>query len=214
MRRLGFLASAASVAASLLVCSCGDFATTVQPRPFALSRAHVDEASPGYDAKRDRFLPWAEDASEIIVVDKVSRELVLYRHGRAVKSYPVVLGRNPGRKRFEGDRRTPSGLYRITDKHPSAKYDRFLAISYPNDEDRRQYEAALSGGVIPAAFGVRARLSPGGLVGIHGSDKEDFNKLGIDWTFGCISLANRDIEELYGEVAEGTPVLIRDDQQP
>jgi lipoprotein-anchoring transpeptidase ErfK/SrfK len=48
----------------------------------------------------------------------------------------------------------------------------------------------------------------------RGSDKENFNRLVINCTFGCISLANRDIEELYGEVSEGTPVLIRDDQQP
>jgi murein L,D-transpeptidase YafK len=214
MRRFGVFAEAVSVAASLLVSSCSDLGTLVQPRPFALSRAHVDEAFSRYDAAHDRFLPWAEDVSDIIVIDKVTRELVLYRHGRAVKEYPVVLGRIPGRKRFEGDHRTPSGLYKITDKHPSAKYDRFMAISYPNDEDRERYEAALTGGLIPAALRRGPQASLGGLVGIHGSDKEDFNKLGINWTFGCISLANRDVEELYGEVSEGTPVLIRDDQQP
>jgi len=214
MRRLGLSGCVASVAASLVFSSCAGFGTLVQPRPFAMSRAHVDEASPRYDAQSDRFLAWAEDVSELIVVDKVSRELVLYRDGRAVKSYPVVLGRNPGRKRFEGDRRTPSGLYQITDKHPSAKYDLFIAISYPNDEDREQYHVALAGGLIPAELGRLPRLTPGGLIGIHGSDKENFNRLGINWTFGCISLANRDIEELYGEVSEGTPVLIRDDQQP
>jgi len=214
MSRSGFFSAAVWIAVSFLVSSCGGFGTIVQPRPFALSRAHVDEASPRYDARSDRFLPWAEDVSELIVVDKVTRELVLYRNGRAVKSYPVVLGRNRGRKRFEGDRRTPSGLYEITDKHPSAKYDLFIAISYPNDEDREQYHVALAGGLIPAELGRLPRLTPGGLVGIHGSDKENFNRLGINWTFGCISLANRDIEELYGEVSEGTPVLIRDDQQP
>lgn len=214
MSRSGFFSAAVWIAVSFLVSSCGGFGTIVQPRPFALSRAHVDEASPRYDARSDRFLPWAEDVSELIVVDKVTRELVLYRNGRAVKSYPVVLGRNPGRKRFEGDRRTPSGLYEITDKHPSAKYDLFIAISYPNDEDREQYHVALAGGLIPAELGRLPRLTPGGLVGIHGSDKENFNRLGINWTFGCISLANRDIEELYGEVSEGTPVLIHDDQQP
>ena len=214
MSRSGFFSAAVWIAVSFLVSSCGGFGTIVQPRPFALSRAHVDEASPRYDARSDRFLPWAEDVSELIVVDKVTRELVLYRNGRAVKSYPVVLGRNRGRKRFEGDRRTPSGLYEITDKHPSAKYDLFIAISYPNDEDREQYHVALAGGLIPAELGRLPRLTPGGLVGIHGSDKENFNRLGINWTFGCISLANRDIEELYGEVSEGTPVLIHDDQQP
>jgi len=213
-RRSSFIAGAGALAAVLVLCACDTPAPIVQPRPFALSRAHVDEASPGYDAKRDRFLPWAEDMSELIVVDKVARELVLYRNGRAVLSYRVVLGRNPGRKRFEGDRRTPSGLYQITDKRPSEKYHWFMEISYPNDEDRERYQAALSKGLIAASFGPLDPPSLGGRVGIHGTDKEDFNKLGIDWTFGCISLANRDVEELYAEVSEGTPVLSRDDQQP
>ena len=67
-RRSSFLASAGSLAAALALCACDTPAPLVQPRPFALSRAHVDEASPGYDAKRDRFLPWAEDMSTLIVV--------------------------------------------------------------------------------------------------------------------------------------------------
>jgi murein L,D-transpeptidase YafK len=209
MQRIGSLVWGFAIGAALCLSACDGFGTVTHPQPFALSRAHVDEASPRYDADRRPFLPWAEDAAELIIIDKVSRELVLYRHGRAVRSYRVVLGRNRGRKRYEGDRRTPSGLYEITDKHPSVKYDRFMAISYPNDFDRQQFEAAVAEGRISGV-----ELTPGGLVGIHGSDKEDFNRLGIDWTFGCISLANRDVEELYAEVSEGTPVLIRDDQQP
>jgi murein L,D-transpeptidase YafK len=197
------------IAGPLVFCACADL---VVPRPFALSRAHIDEVSPWHAATSARFLPWAEDQSQIIVVDKTTRELALYRHGKRVKSYPVVLGRNPGRKMFEGDRRTPSGLYHVIAKRPHPKYDRFLDLDYPNDGDIAQYDAALHGGVVPAVLGHRR--GTGGLVGIHGSDKENFNRLGIDWTFGCVSLANRDVEDLYDEVTTGTPVLIRDDQQP
>jgi len=196
--------------------ACG-MGQVVQPQPFALSRAHLDEAALGHDVDPDGFLPWAADEPEMIVVDKMSRKLVLYRYGEPVKAYPVVLGRNGGRKRFEGDRRTPSGLYTITDKRPHAKYDRFMGISYPNAQDRANYRAALSHGRVPRPDPARhssAVAGLGGLIGIHGSDKEHFNRLGINWTFGCVSLGNRDVEELYGLVHEGTLVVLRDDQQP
>lgn len=197
------------VAAPLALAACGEL---VMPRPFALSRAHFDDVSPWREAGGERFLPWAEEESQLVVVDKPTRELALYRRGKLVKRYPVVLGRTPGRKVFEGDRRTPSGLYHVLAKRPHPKYDRFLDLDYPNDGDMAQYDAALRYGVVPAVLGHRR--GTGGLIGIHGSDKPDFNRLGIDWTFGCISLANRDVEELYDEVTTGTPVLIRDDQQP
>lgn len=188
-------------------CSLGE---TALPQPLDVSRAHVDDGS-GRSVRNPGFLPWAEEQGEMIVVDKPSRRLVLYRHGAPVKSYPVVLGRNSGRKRFEGDRRTPSGIYQITDKRPHAKYDRFLAINYPNERDLAEYRAALSRNPAPVLGRYKG---PGGLVGIHGSDSEVLNRTGVDWTFGCVSLMNRDVEELYAEVSEGTPVLIRDERQP
>jgi murein L,D-transpeptidase YafK len=210
----GKLVAAAWLAlAPLALSACSGMGELALPRPFALSRAHVDAVSPGRDVAIDRFLPWAEDAGEMIVVDKVDKQLVLYRHGKPAKSYPVVLGRVRGRKLYESDRRTPSGLYRVTAKRSHAKYDRFLDLDYPNAQDVAQYRAALASGLVPAKY--RGSIyGPGGLVGIHGSDDENLNRLGIDWTLGCVSLANRDIEDLYREVDEGTSVLIRDDELP
>lgn len=208
--RVGPIAVALSIAAPLWLSACGMVAV-VAPGPTPLSRAHFDKM----EARRvDEFLPWAEDLREMIIVDKELRKLVLYRLGEPVKSYAVVLGRARGRKLFEGDRRTPSGFYRIIAKRSHPRWDRFLALNYPNDEDIEQYRTALAGSLTPAVLGSVSSRKPGGLIGIHGSDKEDFNRLGIDWTFGCISLTNRDVEDLYAEVEEGTPVLISDDQQP
>jgi len=215
MKRISrkLVAAAWLALAPLALSACSGMGESALPRPFALSRAHVDEVSPRRDGAIDRFLPWAEEAAEMIVVDKIEKQLVLYRHGKPAKSYPVVLGRVPGRKLYESDRRTPSGLYRVTAKRPHAKYGRFLDLDYPNAEDVAQYRAALAGGLVPAKY--RGSIhGPGGLVGIHGSDDEKLNRLGIDWTLGCVSLANGDIEDLYREVDEGTAVLIRDDELP
>lgn len=201
--------------AAPLVSACSS-AAVVQPRP-AVSRAHFDEVSPRRDRRLDGFLPWAADEPRLIIVDKTSRELVLYEDGSPLKTYPVVLGRSPGRKLFEGDRRTPSGLYQITGKRLHAKYDRFLAIGYPNESDRANYRAARSRGLIPRAPKPPVGDSVagvGGLVGIHGTDKPDLNRLGVNWTFGCVSLTNREVEELYDLVGEGTLIVIRDELQP
>jgi murein L,D-transpeptidase YafK len=187
-------------------CSLGE---TALPPPVDLSPAPV--AAPPQSVRNPGFLPWAEEQPELIIVDKARRHLVLYRHGEPVRFYPVVLGRKPGRKRFEGDRRTPSGIYRITDKRPHARYDRFLALDYPNERDLVAYRAALSQNPAPV---LGRHTGPGGLIGIHGTDSEVLNRTGVNWTLGCVSLMNRDVEELYAEVSEGTPVLIRDDQQP
>jgi murein L,D-transpeptidase YafK len=188
-----------------------------QPQPAAPPPAHVVAVPPRQDVDPDGFLPWAADEPEMIVVDKTSRTLVLYSYGEPVKAYSVVLGLNPGRKLFEGDRRTPSGLYTITDKRHHSKYDRFMGVSYPNSQDQANYRAARSRGHIPPP-NLQRRSSAvaglGGLIGIHGSNKEELNRLGINWTYGCIALYNRDVEELYDIVPEGTLVLIRDDLQP
>jgi murein L,D-transpeptidase YafK len=126
----------------------------------------------------------------------------------------VVLGRAKGRKVFEGDRRTPSGLYEITWKRPHPKYDRFMLLSYPNERDRANYLQALQRGEVPRIDKEGHARGLGGSVGIHGSDKEDLNRVGINWTYGCVSLSNQDIEDLYALVGPGAVVLIHDDQQP
>ena len=206
--KIGFGVRAVLCLLAMVVSACG-FGEVVQPRPFALSRSRPVEIEPARQPEVAGFLPWASDEPLLIVVDKLSRRLVLYRFGAPIRTYPVVIVRNAGRKLYEGDRRTPSGIYEITGKHSHPKWDRFLAISYPNATDRENYVAALNAGRIP-----RSSPGTGGSIGIHGTDKEDLNRVGINWTYGCVSLSNKDIEELDGLVPDGTLVLIRDDLGP
>ena len=51
---------------------------------------------------------------------------------------------------------------------------------------------------------------PLGAVGIHGTDNPGLNARGVDWTWGCISLQNADIDDLARLVPVGTLVLIED----
>jgi murein L,D-transpeptidase YafK len=127
----------------------------------------------------------------------------VYQHGDWLRTYnSVAFGREPGVKQYEGDRRTPDGLYRIVGRRRHPRWSRFLLLDYPNLKDRAVHREAYAAGIAPAGAG--------GQVGIHGTDEPRFNELGVDWTLGCISLLNADVRELYDLVPDGTLVLIED----
>jgi len=135
-----------------------------------------------------------------IVVEKAARRLSLLDHGRVVKTYRVALGSNPiGAKTREGDGKTPEGIYKIDHRNPYSKYHLALHVSYPNASD--------------VARARRLRVRPGGEIMIHGVPNR-WRALGAaiqltDWTAGCISVSNHDIDEIWNAVPNGTVVEIR-----
>ena len=134
--------------------------------------------------------------SYAIVVSKVDRQLYLYKAGRLVKTYDVGLGsRSISDKVCAGDKATPEGKYRITKKLAQSHYYKALLINYPNDEDRRQFALAKSRGVISR------RVSIGGLIEIHGGGTDGL-------TFGCVSLDDSHMAEIYALADVDTPVTI------
>lgn len=142
-----------------------------------------------------------------MVVVKHERLLTVLADGRAVRSYSVVFGPDPvNRKLFEGDGCTPEGNYRVSAKYPHRAWQKFIWIDYPNQEDRRRYEAAKRRGEVPRE--LKGYRGIGGEIGIHGTPDDRLNERGTDWTLGCISLRKEDIEQVYRVVRVGTPVII------
>jgi murein L,D-transpeptidase YafK len=135
-----------------------------------------------------------------LVVYKSKRVLQAYSNGQVIKIYKISLGKHPiGDKEFEGDKRTPEGLYFINDKNSNSGYYKNLGISYPNKNDIKQSK--------------ELGKSTGGDVKIHGL-RNGLGLLGklqrwIDWTAGCIALTDQEVEELYNAVAIGTPIDIK-----
>jgi len=106
---------------------------------------------------------------------------------------------------MEGDRQTPEGIFHILTKRVHDKWDRFMALDYPTKESYEKFNQRKQHGEIPSD----ARI--GGSIGIHGTwPHDDFI---IDqyknWTMGCISLKNVDVEEIYSYAQAGTKVTIR-----
>ncbi len=141
-----------------------------------------------------------ETLVDYIMVQKQDRVISLWKDGRIIKTYPILsYGANPiGHKVREGDEKTPEGQYIIDTKHPSQKFQKFLRISYPNEQDKENAK--------------RLGVPVGGHVGIHG-DKGGvegfFQRFDKRWTDGCIAVRNADIEEIYQMVEIGTPIMIK-----
>jgi murein L,D-transpeptidase YafK len=159
-------------------------------------------------ADEDR-LDWAANEPDFIVVRKSCRTLDVYRYGERIRSYPAVFGQG-GRERklYEGDYRTPTGLYTIIADRWHDRWEHFFLLDYPNADDAYRYQVALASGDVPVRGGAHAGI--GGAVGIHGTDKPWYNQTGVDWTWGCISIDNDAVRDLVTLVHVGTPVLIQD----
>jgi len=132
-----------------------------------------------------------------IVVVKHFRHIYLFSNGQLLKVYRVWLGQAPvGAKHFQGDLKTPEGLYHIDGKNANSVAHKSIGISYPNDSDR--------------AYARRAGKAPGGDIKIHGTmnSDDDGYEDSEDWTWGCIALKNKDVDELFDHVVQGAPILI------
>ena len=132
-----------------------------------------------------------------VIVDKDIRRMYLMHHNTVLKNYRIGLGFNPvGHKQFEGDGRTPEGLYFIDRRNPNSDFHLSLGISYPEPSDE--------------LVAREAGLSPGGDIFIHGGPpKGSKANPRSDWTWGCIAVTNREIEDIYAMVRDGTPILIQ-----
>ena len=141
-----------------------------------------------------KFKPYEGPPVTQIVVNKGARQMFLLSGSSVLKSYRFGLGWAPvGDKFFEGDGRTPEGNYFIDRRNPNSSFHLSLGISYPNEAD--------------IAYAKALGKSPGGDIFIHG-EPNALAFLSPDWTAGCISVKNREMEDVYAMVRDGTPITI------
>ncbi|HLI79759.1 MAG TPA: L,D-transpeptidase [Candidatus Binataceae bacterium] len=145
-----------------------------------------------------------------VSVFKHRQALIVYYKGRLFKQYDAVFGRalDMGAKQWAQDRRTPEGVYTIIEKYPSMRFRWFLRLNYPNLVDRVRYETERVNGVVPVD-GDGKSPTVGSAIGIHGTDVPILNAGHINWTTGCISVNNGDIDSLERLLPVGTVVIIK-----
>jgi lipoprotein-anchoring transpeptidase ErfK/SrfK len=134
----------------------------------------------------------AERYPAVIVVDRRSFRLQLYKNLRPAESYGIAVGRV--------GLETPAGLYHIQNKAINPAW-------HVPDSD---WAGDLAGKVIPGddpTNPIKARwmgIFDG--AGIHGTD--DVGSIGSAASHGCIRMRIPDVEKLYDEVPTGAPVYI------
>lgn len=148
------------------------------------------------------FKDFARNGQKIdqILVSKKYRRVYLLRDQKVIRTYRAAFGDPRGPKRFQGDLKTPEGVYYISKKNSQSAYHLSLEISYPSASD--------------VAYAQRRGRSPGGDVMIHGlpSSPTLFRRFAIqhplDWTRGCIAVNNTQIREIYSVTEVKTPITL------
>jgi hypothetical protein len=130
-----------------------------------------------------------------IIVDKLAHRIQLFSHSHILRSWA-------GAEWSPSSRRATIGCPRALIASPVAMRTAFyqpLRIGCPRAD---QQIAAQKRGV-----------DPGGVVMIHGIRK-GLGWLGpwqrkLDWPRGCVAVTDREIEDVWAVVPDGTPVFIR-----
>ncbi|CAN5160797.1 hypothetical protein BH09BAC5_BH09BAC5_23990 [soil metagenome] len=180
------------------------------------------------NSRKDTFLlPDSLSAIDtLLIAYKSNYRMKLFAKGKLLKTYIIGLGQEPnGHKVQQGDNRTPEGEYKIIQKSRGPFYgayanylgDAWMRINYPNNTDAEngfkkglifanEKEAIIKANNAGNEPPKNTKL--GGGIGIHGwsgkwpgDDKQNL-------TWGCISLQNEELDDLYQRVPVGTTIVI------
>lgn len=180
--------------------------------------ASLDQPLPGYEPQQTNLTPEQKylegvlskngytngSKPTVVLVHKLSRKLTLYHGITPLKTYKIVLGNDPYNDKLrQGDTCTPEGVYHVVSKYPHQKWSHFILLDYPNTQNWRKFSQAKQAGRVPPDADI------GGAIGIHGTEDAGRNLSGLNWTKGCISLLNQDLEEIYPLINENTLVVIK-----
>jgi len=161
-----------------------------------------------YDIPLSKLLDSLEMNSDDIqlLIDKSDYKLSVLFEDKIIKEYPVVFGGNAkDDKLMEGDQCTPEGIFHMNSKYPHKDWSKFIWLDYPTNDSWKKHNKAKSEGMIPKDAKI------GGEIGIHGVP--DGFDIAIDlhqnWTLGCVSLKNKDINEIYPYINKETIIKIQ-----
>ncbi|RKZ48600.1 MAG: hypothetical protein DRQ58_04120 [Gammaproteobacteria bacterium] len=141
----------------------------------------------------------SEKQDYVLVVDQSRHRMFLYKNQNGLPVYVddfyVTIGKKGAGKIFEGDQRTPLGVYFVTrfiesNALPDLYGDGAFPLNYPNIWDRRN-----------------GRTGTG--IWLHGTPSEIFSRPPED-SDGCVIISNDDLKNLapYVDVDQITPVIL------
>jgi len=162
---------------------------------LALTALVMLAACGGAKQPPNKFRTYSGPPVTQVVVEKGDRQMFLLSGRTVLKAYDIGLGFQPiGHKMYEGDGRTPEGIYYVDRQNPNSQYHLSLGISYPDPTDK--------------ARAMMLGQQPGGDIMIHGRGPYGNKQKARDWTAGCIAVNDSEIEEIFSMVHPGVPVVI------
>lgn len=154
-----------------------------------------------------RFTTTAGPVGQVsITIDKSDYELTVYDEEGWYATYPIVFGsKDLSDKMKEGDKRTPTGQFKIILKKIHPKWGPELLLDYPNDVSYKRFNERKAKGIIPK----NARIGNG--IAIHATrpDEEWTVDTFYNWTDGCVSVKYTEMKDLFSYIPVGTPVTIQ-----
>ncbi len=141
-----------------------------------------------------------------IIIDKSDYELKVYDDEGWYATYPIVFGsKDLGDKMKEGDKKTPTGFFKIIIKKIHPKWGPELLLDYPTVESVRRFKERKAKGLIPA----NARIGDG--IAIHATRPEEEWTVDnfYNWTDGCVSVKYTEMKDLFSYIPVGTTVTIQ-----
>lgn len=141
-----------------------------------------------------------------IIVDKSDYELKVYDDEGWYATYPIVFGsRDLSDKMREGDKRTPTGSFKVVLKKIHPKWGPELLLDYPTPDSYKRFNERKQKGVIPKT----ARIGDG--IAIHATRPEEEWTVDnfYNWTDGCVSVKYSEMKDLFSYIPVGTPVTIK-----
>lgn len=161
-------------------------------------RVAAERLRPAPGAIPSAFVELAERTRHAIAVDASRSRLYLFENGkqglRLIADYYASVGKLGIEKEFEGDQRTPLGVYYITSRLEARQLTDLygagaLPLNYPNALDLR-------------------RGKTGSGIWLHGTPSAQFSRA-PQATDGCVAIANPDLERILRTVEpRSTPVVI------
>jgi murein L,D-transpeptidase YafK len=169
-------------------------------REEAVARVKRQEDRPGSNTVPSYIVEMRPEQKYAVVVDLEKSALYLYKNDNGspkyVADFYITSGKKTGEKVSEGDKKTPIGVYSVTEHLPASKLPAFYGtgafpISYPNEWDRHE-----------------GRSGHG--IWLHGTPPDTYSRV-PKASSGCVVLANHDLNEIGSYLQVGiTPVIIAD----
>jgi murein L,D-transpeptidase YafK len=169
-------------------------------RDEALARLQAQRSKPPANAVPRYLLQMQQAQKYAVVVDTRKSRLYLYQNDqgtpRLVSDYYITHGKLGADKLREGDKKTPLGVYHVTNSLSRQKLGDFYGpgafpINYPNEWDKRN-----------------GRNGSG--IWLHGTPSDTYSRPPRA-SDGCVVLTNPDFDALSRHMQIGlTPVIISD----